>query len=243
MAAAGQRRRAARVGRAVLRRGRGHAEGDEEAEHRYTAQLLAHARAEGGDGLWLDVVRFISGTGHAGEAIELAEPYLRDHPGDKGAAFTYSVMLREAAGLPAPGDRERAALERFADRLELAEVKRAVMTFMDRTEWGDLVKSKAASALDLVPGRRLTAPALEVCAKLALEAAVKGTESGIEGKTPSSSSSFTRAGTAADRAHRVRGGPGHSCSARPARGRLGRARPLRAVAADLPVAGAGRAVP
>lgn len=141
------------------------------------------------------MVRFISGTGHAGAAIELAEPYLRDHPGDKGAAFTYSVMLREAAGLPAPGDRERAALERFADRLGLAEVKRAVMTFMDRTEWGDLVKSKAASALDLVPGRRLTAPALEVCAKLALEAAVKGTESGIEGKTPSSSSSFTRAGT------------------------------------------------
>ena len=93
-------------------------------------------------------------------------------------------MLREAACLPAPGDRERAALERFVDRSGLAEFKRAVMTFMERTEWGDLFKSKAASALDLVPGRRLTAPALEVCANLALEAAVKGTESGIEGKTP-----------------------------------------------------------
>jgi len=161
-----------------------HAEGDEEAEHRYTADLLARARAEGGDGLWLDVIRFISGNGHPGEAIELAEPYLRDHPGDNDVAFTYSVMLREAAGLPGPGDRERAALERFADRSGLAEIKRAVMTFMDRTEWGELVKNKGASALDLVPGRRLTAPVLEVCVGLALEAAVRGTESGIEGMTP-----------------------------------------------------------
>ena len=161
-----------------------HAEGDEETERRYTTELLARARDAGGESLCLDVARFISGNGHPGEAIELAEPYLRDHPGDKGAAFTYSVMLREAAGLAEPGDRERAALERFADRSGLADVKRAVMAYMERTEWGDLVTSKGASTLDLIPGRRLSAPVLDVCAGLALEAAVKGTESGIEGMTP-----------------------------------------------------------
>jgi hypothetical protein len=161
-----------------------HAQGDEETEHRYTAELLARAQDAGHDGRWLDVVRFISDNGHPGEAIELAEPYLRDHPGDNDAAFTYSVMLREAAGLPRPGDRERAALERFSDRSGLAEVKRAVMMFMDRTEWGELVKGKAASALDLVPGTRLPVPVLEVCANLALEASVRGTESGIEGMSP-----------------------------------------------------------
>lgn len=161
-----------------------HAAGDEEAEHHYAEGLLARARATGGDRLWLDAVRFLSGNGHPGEAIELAEPYLRDHPDHSGAAFTYSLMLREAGGLPSPGDRERAALERFADASGLAEVKRAVMEFMGRTEWGELVTSKGASALDLVPGERLSAPVLDVCANLALEAAVRGTQSGIEGMTP-----------------------------------------------------------
>jgi hypothetical protein len=158
-----------------------HAEGDEEAEHRYTAQLLVRAKAEGGDRLWLDVVRFISGTGHPGEAIELAEPYLCDHPDDDSAAFTYGLMLQEAESLPSPGEREREAMERFADGSGLAEVKRAVMEYMDRTEWGELVRDRGARTLDLIPGRRLTVPALELCAGLALESAVRGTQSGIDG--------------------------------------------------------------
>jgi hypothetical protein len=171
-----------------------HVEGDEEAEHRHTAQLLTRAREEGGDDAWLDVVRFISGNGHPGEALDLMEPYLCDHPGEDGPAFTYSVMLREADDLPVPGDRERAALERFADGSGLAEVKAAVKAFMDRTEWGGLITGKADATLDLVPGRRLTAPALEVCASLALEAAVKGTDSTIEGLTPRQLIELYRAG-------------------------------------------------
>jgi hypothetical protein len=159
-----------------------HAEGDEEAEHRHTADLLARARDAGGR-LWLDVARFISGSGHPGEAIELAEPYIRENPADQDAAFTYSVMLSEAAALPSPGDRELAALERFADRSGLAEIKSAVIEFMQRTPWGDLVRGRGAATLDLVPGRRLRPAALEVCAALALEAAVRGSEDGIEGMT------------------------------------------------------------
>jgi hypothetical protein len=160
-----------------------HAQGDERAEHVYTAELLARAEAAGDDGLWLDVVGFIGATGHLGEAIELAGPYLRDHLDDEDAAFSYAVMLQDAAGLAEPGERERAALERFADRSGLAEVKRAVLAFMDRTKWGELVRERAADALGLVPGRRLPAAVNQECAALAFEAAVKGAEDGIEGMT------------------------------------------------------------
>jgi hypothetical protein len=160
-----------------------HAEGDEQAEHGYTEQMLARAHAAGDDGLWLHVVRFISGTGHPGEAIELAEPYLRDHPDDQNAAFIYAVMLREAAGLAHPGARERAALERFADRSGLAEVKRAVVAFMDRTKWRELVQNRAADDLALVPSKNLPPAGQKECAALAFEAAVRGAEDGIAGLT------------------------------------------------------------
>jgi len=160
-----------------------HAEGDEQAEHGYTAQMLARTKAAGDAKGWLDVVRFISGTGHPGEAIELAEPYLRDHLEDQDAAFVYAVMLQEAAGLAEPGERERAALERFADRSGLAEVKRAVVAFMGRTGWGELVKNRAADTLALVPGKRLSQAANKECAALAFETAVRGAEEGIEGLT------------------------------------------------------------
>ncbi|MGH3158483.1 MAG: hypothetical protein ACRDNF_18185 [Streptosporangiaceae bacterium] len=160
-----------------------HAEGDEQAEHGYTAQMLTRAPAAGDAELWLDVVRFISGTGHPGEAIELAEPYLRDHLEDGDAAFIYALMLQEAAGLAQRGDRELAALERFADRSGLAEVKRAVMAFMGRTKWGELVQNRALNDLSLVPSKRLPAAMQKECAALAFEAAVRGAEAGIEGMT------------------------------------------------------------
>jgi hypothetical protein len=160
-----------------------HAEGDEQAEHGHIGQMLARAQAIGDDELWLDVLRFISGSGHPGEAIELAEPYLRDHLEHQNAAFIYAVMLQEAAGQAQPGGRERAALERFADRSGLAEVKRAVVAFMGQTKWGELVKNRAADALALVPSKHLPAAVQQECAALAFEAAVRGAEDGIEGLT------------------------------------------------------------
>jgi len=160
-----------------------HAAGDEAAEHRYTARLLAQARDADRDRPWLDAVSMISNMGHPGEALELIEPYLRDHQGDQSADYSYSFMLQEAYRLAGAGDKERAALERFADASGLAEIKLAVMGFMDRTEWGDLIREKAARTLDLLPGEDLTAPALGECASLALEAAVKGTDIAADGKT------------------------------------------------------------
>lgn len=134
--------------------------------------------------MWLEVVRFISGTGHPGEAIELAEPYLRDHLDDQDAAFVYSLMLREAAELEQPADLDRAALERFRDPSDLAEIKGAVTAFMDRTRWGELVRGRAADVLKWVPGKRLSSAANDMCAAWAVEAAVKGAEDGIEGMNP-----------------------------------------------------------
>jgi hypothetical protein len=160
-----------------------HAEGDEQAEHVCTAQMLARAQASGGAESWLAVVRHISGTGHPGEAIELAEPYVRDHLEDRGAAFTYALMLQEAAGLAQPGDQELAALERFADRSGLAEIKRAVMAFLGQTRWGELVENRALNELSLVPSKHLPAAVQQECAALAFEAAVRGAEDGIEGLT------------------------------------------------------------
>jgi hypothetical protein len=160
-----------------------HAEGDEQAEHGYTAQMLARAQSSGDPKPWLDVVRFISGNGHPGEAIDLAEPYLRDHLEDKDAAFVYSLMLREASELADPGDQERAALERFADRSGLTEIKRAMVAFMDRTHWGEFVQNRAADTLGLVPGKRLSATANQECAALAFETTVRGAQEGIEGLT------------------------------------------------------------
>jgi hypothetical protein len=161
-----------------------HAAGDEEAEHGHTARLLARASDADGDRPWLDAVSMISNLGHPGEAIELIEPYARDRPGDQSAGYSYSFMLQEAHRLAGAGEKERAALERFADASGLAELKRAVMGFMDRTEWGDLIRVKSARTLDLLPQESLTVPALDECASLALEAAVKGTDSAADGKTP-----------------------------------------------------------
>jgi hypothetical protein len=161
-----------------------HVAGDEEAEHRHTATLLAQAEEAEGDKPWLDTVSMISNLGHPGEAIELIEPYVRDHLSDQSAGYSYSFMLQEAHRLAGQGDKERAALERFADASGLAEVKLAVMGFMDRSEWGDLIRDKGARTLDLLPADGLTAPTLAECASLALEAAVKGTDIEAEGKTP-----------------------------------------------------------
>jgi hypothetical protein len=160
-----------------------HAEGDEPAEHGYTAQMLARTQAAGDAGRWLDVVRFISGTGHPGEAIELAEPYLRDHPDDRDAALVYAVIVQEAADLAAPGERDQAALDHFADRSGWTELKRAVLAFMGRTRWDELVQNRALDDLAEVPSKHLPPAVQKECAAIAFEAAIRAAEDGIAGLT------------------------------------------------------------
>jgi hypothetical protein len=114
--------------------------------------------------------------------------------GDEQAERAYVLMLQEAAGAAAPGPREQAALDRFADRSGLDEIKKAVMAFMRRTKWSELVQNRAANDLGLVPARRLTPALQKQCAALVFEAAVKGTEDGIEGLTPEQLISLYRGG-------------------------------------------------
>lgn len=158
-----------------------HADGDKETEHRYTDEILARVEASGDSGLRVSVASSISGRGHSGEAIELIEPCLRDHPEDSHANLAYSFMLREAAEDAGAGDRERAALERFAGQSALLELKSAVMEFIGRTKWDGLIQKRAVRGLDLISTARLPKEAMEKCAAFALEAAVKACEDGIDG--------------------------------------------------------------
>ena len=67
-----------------------HHTGDEDAEHRYASELLARADADGDAGQRLEVIRSVLFRGHPGEACELIEPYLREHPDDELAAEIYA---------------------------------------------------------------------------------------------------------------------------------------------------------
>jgi hypothetical protein len=162
-----------------------HAEGDEDAEHRHVAEMLSQAEAADDTARRVNVIRSLSRRGHPGEAADLLQPHLRDHPDDSNAALTYSFIIREAAEMPDPGDYERAALARFANRSGLGELQDAVTRFIGQTKWNGLVERQTATTLGLLPDRRLLSfRVLQECTALAREASAKGTLDGIEGMTP-----------------------------------------------------------
>jgi hypothetical protein len=147
--------------------------------------MISQAEAAGDTARHVHVLRSLSRRGHPGEAADLLEPHLRDHPDDGNAALAYSSVIREAAGKPDPGDRERAALARFADRSGLGELQDAVTRFIGQTKWSGLIERQAAVTLSLLPDRRLLSfRVLQECTALAREASAKGTLDGIEGMTP-----------------------------------------------------------
>ena len=82
-----------------------HAAGDEDAERRYARELLARADADGDAGQRLEVIRSVSVRGHPGEACELIEPYLREHPGGGLAAEIYADAIARVHGEAEPGER------------------------------------------------------------------------------------------------------------------------------------------
>jgi hypothetical protein len=148
-----------------------HEVGDEDEEHRNTAEALARARAggEGGDAdAWVPVVSFI-GSSHPGDAIELIEPYLAAEPDDTLAGETYAAALERVCQSADPSERERAALDRYADRSALVALREAVGEFLGRTEWGELVARRVAGELAeagrLSPDERETF--IELCSEIA----------------------------------------------------------------------------
>ena len=121
-----------------------HGAGDEEAEHRYVRELLAPADAHDDAGR-LEIIRSVSVRGHPGEACELIEPYLREHPDDEAAAEVYADAIAKAYGEAEPSARELAALARYADRSGIDTLRAAIDSFLDRTDWGESVRKLAAA--------------------------------------------------------------------------------------------------
>ena len=122
-----------------------HHAGDEDAEHRFASELLARADADGDAGQRLEVIRSVLVRGHPGETCELIEPYLREHPDDEVAAEIYADAVARAYAEAEPGDRERAALARYADRSAIDALRAGIDSFLERTHWGESVQRLAAA--------------------------------------------------------------------------------------------------
>lgn len=120
-----------------------HYAGNEDTEHRYARELLARADASGDAGQRLEVIRSISVRGHPGDACDLIEPYLSEHPGDELAARIYADALARAYSEADPGEQERAALDRYTDRSSIDGLRTAIGSFLDRTDWGESVRKRA----------------------------------------------------------------------------------------------------
>jgi hypothetical protein len=120
-----------------------HVTGDEDAERGYACELLSRADAADDPDLRLEVIRAASVRGHPGEACELIEPYLREHPDDELAAGIYAEALAKAHLEAEPGERERTALTRYGDRSGREALREAIDAFLGRTEWGAITRKWA----------------------------------------------------------------------------------------------------
>jgi hypothetical protein len=165
-----------------------HAGGDEDAEDQHRADLLARATAldsadpedpgpmhaaHGSDGRWVRAVREVALLGHPGEVADLLQPYLAQHPGNEQAISALAAAAGksyEVAKDNGPGsERAQAALARFADRSGLIATREAVLAFLDRTPWGDVVRDRVAAQVAEVPDEvALNWPAAERDAYTAL---------------------------------------------------------------------------
>lgn len=126
------------------------AAGDAGEEQRLIAQALAAADEAADPDVRLEVVDFISTSGHAAEAVELLEPRLKEAPDDDFASDLYGVAIERAyatARADETAARERAAVDRFADRTDLVALRDAVGAFLDGTELGEAVRAQVTEEL------------------------------------------------------------------------------------------------
>jgi len=127
------------------------AAGDAEEERRLIDQALA--TAEPGDpDVRLEVIDFISTSGHAAEAVELLEQRLKEAPDDDFADDLYGTAIERTyatASADDAADRERAAVHRFADRTGLIALRDAVSAFLDGTELGEAVRARVTEELSV----------------------------------------------------------------------------------------------
>jgi hypothetical protein len=163
--------------------------GDLEEERRCFRAMLARtapdaAGASGRIREWTAVLRQVGGHGRPGEAIDLLEPYLRDHPDDDTATHCHFSLLLDAGEMREPGERDRAALERFTDGTRVPAFRKAVGSYLAaHPDLGTLVEARAAASLSAIPGRLLPEPVLAECASLAFEATLHGGDLAAAGLT------------------------------------------------------------
>jgi hypothetical protein len=133
---------------------------------------------------WAAVLQQISGHGRPGEAIDLLDPYLRDHPDDEVAAYCHFSLLLDAREMREPGERDRAALERFTDHSCMPAFRKAVGAYLrGRPDLDTFVDARAAAAFGVLPGKLLPEPVLAECAALAIEVTLHGADRSAEGLT------------------------------------------------------------
>jgi hypothetical protein len=125
------------------------AAGDTEEERCLIDQALAATKA-GDPDVRLEVIDFISTSGHAAEAVELLEPRLKEAPDDDFASDLYGAAIERAyatARADETAARERAAVDRFADRTGLVALRDAVGAFLDGTGLGEAVRAQVTEEL------------------------------------------------------------------------------------------------
>ena len=100
----------------------------------------------------LEVVDFISTSGHAAEAVELLELRLKEAPDEDFAGDLHGAAIERAYATACADEtaaRERAAVHRFADRTGLVAFKDAVSAFLDGTELGEAVRARVTEELSV----------------------------------------------------------------------------------------------
>ena len=125
--------------------------GNAEEERRLIDQALAADEADDPD-VRLEVIDFISTSGHAAEAVELLEQRLKEAPDDGFAVDLYGAAIERAHAMASADEaaaRERAAVHRFADRTGLVALRDAVSAFLDGTDFGEAVQARVIEELSV----------------------------------------------------------------------------------------------
>ncbi len=125
------------------------ARADAAEERRLINEALSAADQAEDPDTRLEVIDFISTTGHVAEAIELLEPRLREAPDDEFAAGLYAAAIARAYAKAEPTERERAALSRFADRSGLIALRDAVGAFLAGTQLDQAVQARLMEELSV----------------------------------------------------------------------------------------------
>jgi hypothetical protein len=156
-------------------------------ERRLIGQALAAVEA-GDPDVRLEVVDFISTSGHAADAVELLEQRLNEAPDDDFAVDLYGAAIERAYATACADEtaaRERAAVDRFTDRAGLVALRDAVSAFLDGTELGEAVRARVTEELSVTDDLDWSPEDGVAFGKLAEEIALLTVDPGQgEGETP-----------------------------------------------------------